>query len=185
MKYLLIGCGNEHSKRIWFDANGENGKGSPERDFGSGELVTLDIDPDLSPSVVHDLDKLPYPFADDEFDEIHAYEVLEHCGRQGDGEFFFAQFREFYRILKHDGYLMISVPMWDNEIAWGVPDHKRVLPKSIFAFLDRAYYENIGKAAYGDYRHLLGDVHLPSVGFEESETQLHVVLRAVKHGDER
>ena len=29
------------------------------------------------------------PFGDDAFDEIHAYEVLEHTGRQGDWRFFF------------------------------------------------------------------------------------------------
>lgn len=179
-RYLLIGAGSEHGKRIAFGASEQNGQGSPERDFKGGELVTLDVDPDLKPDVVHNLDVLPYPFATDEFDEIHAYEVLEHCGTQGDGAFFFGQFAEFWRILKPGGYFMASVPMWDSPQAWGVPDHRRCLPANIFGFLNQDYYKNLGKPGYADYRKWLGTTNFRCVGADEGKDNLHVVLQAVK-----
>lgn len=174
-KVLLLGCGTSRDKRVKFEA-------SPEKDFTDNDLVTCDMDQDLTPApdVIHDLDRLPYPFADNEFDEIHAYEVLEHCGTQGDGKFFFGQFAEFYRILKPGGYMMISVPMWDDMVAWGVPDHKRVLPSCIFNFLSPEYYKNVGKPGYADYRKLLGTTNFYPLGAEEKGQSLYVVLRAIK-----
>lgn len=170
---LLIGSGSEHGKRIKMEK-------SPEADFSTYSLVKLDIDPDLKPDVVHDLDVMPYPFADNEFDEIHAYEVLEHCGTQGDGKFFFDQFAEFWRILKPDGLMMISVPMWDSWMAWGAPDHKRVLPSCLFGFLDPRYYDNVGKPGYADYRKWLGKTDFEPLGCDEKTETLFVVLRARK-----
>lgn len=172
-RVLLLGSGSEHGKRIKFSE-------SPEADFSSVDLVKLDIDPDMNPDVVHDLDVLPYPFVDNEFNEIHAYEVLEHCGRQGDGKFFFDQFAEFWRIIKPAGYMMISVPMWDSPLAWGVPDHKRVLPSEIFGFLSPRYYDNLGKPGFADYRKWLGTTYFEPIGAEEQKHSLFVVLKAHK-----
>lgn len=173
--YLLIGSGNEHSRRIQTPEN-------PSTDFSDGTLVKLDIDPRAKPDVVHDLNELPYPFADNEFDEIHAYECLEHCGTQGDGKFFFAQFGEFWRMLKPNGLMAISVPVWNSEVAWGVPDHKRVFPPCVFGFLDPAYYDNVGKPGYADYRDWLGPTHFKVQGMKQSDEamQLFVLLKAVK-----
>jgi len=170
---LLVGCGNCLDKQIKFP-------GSPEDDFSEDLLVTLDVDPDLKPDIVHDLNVLPYPLGDNEYDEIHAYEVLEHTGTQGDGEFFFAQFAEFYQALKPHGFMMITVPMWNHEVALGVPDHKRVFPKGVFSFLNPEYYKNVGKPRYGDYRKLLGDVDFRCVGVDETEECLRIVLQAIK-----
>ena len=177
--YLLIGCGSNRDKLISFEGSDEVGPGSPEKTF-DGRLVTLDIDENLGPDICHDLDILPYPLGDDVFDEIHAYEVLEHCGRQGDAKFFFDQFSEFWRILKPGGYMMISVPLWDTEMAWGVPDHKRVFPPNLFGFLDREYYDNLGKPGFADYRHLLGKTNFIPLTCKEAEMSLYVVLRAIK-----
>jgi len=194
---LLLGCGNMHDKRINFSPEPEYqdvlGKGSPWDSFDKyAKLWLHDQVPELKEKfedtidglfILHDLNQLPYPWADEMFDEIHAYEVLEHCGRQGDGDFFFAQFNEFWRMLKPGGYFMLSVPMWDAEVAWGVPDHVRVLPPGIFGFLTKDYYDNIGKPGYGDYRHHLNGQYWIAVAKHETEEQLNVVLRKLPRED--
>jgi 2-polyprenyl-3-methyl-5-hydroxy-6-metoxy-1,4-benzoquinol methylase len=77
---LLIGCGHNREKKV----------SVPElpKEW-SKDLITLDWNESTEPDVVHDLNILPYPFDHDMFDEIHAYEVLEHVGTQGDFRFFF------------------------------------------------------------------------------------------------
>ena len=127
---LLIGCGRDKRKRYALD--GTNGNWT--------NVVTLDYDERCDPDILHDLRLLPYPFQDEWFDEIHAYEVLEHVGKQGDYKFFFAQFTEFHRILKPGGHMLITVPRWDSVWAWGDPGHTRVLNEGTFAFLDQANY---------------------------------------------
>ncbi len=174
MKYLLAGCGTNRDKRVQCPE-------SPELQF-SGQVVTWDVDPDTGADVIHDMEVLPYPFADDEFDEIHAYECLEHCGTQGDAKFFFGQFAEFYRIMKPGGIMALSVPMWNHYIAFAVPDHKRILPAPIFGFLDQDYYKNVGKPGYGDYRKLLGKTDFKLVGVQETPESgsVYVLMKANK-----
>lgn len=170
MRELLIGCGNRRDKLI------KHGN-SPQ---AWQNLTTLDIDPSCSPDIVHDLNVLPYPFADNAFDEAHAYECLEHCGRQGDAKFFFAQFTEFHRILKPGGLLCGTVPKWDSPWAWADPQHVRVLPKECFYLLHRPLYEaEVGKTALTDYRPIY-HVSFTPLAFNESEHSLGFVLRADK-----
>lgn len=140
---LLIGCGNSREKKVSFSK-------IPSQWI---ELVTLDIDCSCKPDIEHDLNFLPLPFGDDHFDEIHAYEVLEHCGSQGDWRFFFNQFYEFWRILKPNAYLVATVPLWDRKWAWGDPGHRRVINEGSLIFLNQQEYGNqIGKTAMTDYR---------------------------------
>lgn len=142
---LLIGCGHDRRKKVGFE-------GIP-KDWV--ELVTLDIDEDCNPSVVHDLEDLPLPFDDNMFDEIHAYEVLEHTGAQGDWRFFFNQFYEFWRILKPGGYLVGTCPMWDSMWAWGDPGHKRIICEGSLVFLSQKEYKaqvGLDDSPMTDYR---------------------------------
>lgn len=166
---LLIGCGGKRDKHVKFD-------GIPPV---FQDLVTLDIEPSHNPDVVWDLNVLPYPFADEEFDEIHAYEVLEHCGRQGDIKFFFAQFEEFYRILKPGGFFCASVPSWDGEWAWADPGHTRVIAPKTLMFLEQKFYETqVGVSAASDYRSMYkGD--FITLGMQESGPQFFFILKKV------
>lgn len=144
MKQLLIGCGNDKRKKL---------------DPGSGlqwdELVTLDHSPACGPHVVHDLNEFPYPFANDTFDEIHAYCVLEHCGRQGDARYFFRQWEEFWRILKPDGVFCGQTPRWDGPWAWGDPSHTRIVGLECLTYLDQQQYTaQVGHTAMTDFREI-------------------------------
>jgi SAM-dependent methyltransferase len=169
MSELLIGCGNSRTRKL--AVNGER---------GWKDLVTLDNDPRCDVQVVHDLETLPLPFQDESFDEIHAYEVLEHIGRQGDAEFFFAQFSDFWRLLKPGGHFCGSVPLPTSKWAFGDPSHKRVLPRDAFLYLDQARYtEQVGKTTISDFRHIYR-ADFVMVYAAEAGASLFFALRAVK-----
>jgi hypothetical protein len=140
---LLIGCGHSREKHVRYG-------GRDQWD----DLVTLDRYLECEPDVLHDLDVLPYPFGDDWFDEIHAYCVLEHCGRQGDWRFFFDQWTEFWRITKPGGTFHAIVPLYSSPWAWGDPSHTRIINPECLAFLSQqAYRDNDAKrTTMSDFR---------------------------------
>lgn len=166
---LLLGCGSNHERRV-----AVNGRRS------WNELVTLDHNDDHSPDVVHDLEQVPYPFVSDLFDEVHAYEVLEHLGRQGDWRSFFAQFSELWRILKPGGFLVATCPSWRSPWAWGDPSHTRVITAGTLVFLSQAEYaKQVGRTPMSDFRFCYAADFQP-VHVHEDDEQLVFVLQAVK-----
>ena len=68
--------------------------------------------------VVHDLDDLPLPFADDTFDYILAQDVLEHLDDP------VGTLRELHRILKPGGHLRIRVPHFTSRNNFIDPTHR-------------------------------------------------------------
>lgn len=167
MRSLLIGCGNSRRKKLGFG------------ELEWGELVTLDHDPNCGADIVHDLNVTPWP-VDGAFDEIHAYEVLEHIGRQGDYRAFFSHFYEIWRLLKHDGHLFATCPSYRSMWAWGDPSHVRIINAGSIAFLSQAEYERqVGNNAMTDFRWLWkGD--LRPVHVEDDGERFTFVLRANK-----
>lgn len=170
MRELLIGCGNSREKKMWLK----------DKEPVWTELTTLDADHTCKPDVEWNLEYLPYPFEPETFDEIHAYEVLEHVGLQGDVKFFFDQFNEFYRILKPDGLLFATVPAWNSVWAFGDPSHTRVISHASLAFLDMSeYHKQVGKTAMSDYRSLMNCNFKAEFVKYEGET-FQFVLKAIK-----
>lgn len=166
---LLIGCGSEHSKRLTID-------GSTIFD----NPTTLDINPDHNPDLVFDLMQITLPFEDNTFDEIHAYEVLEHTGTQGDYKFFFAQFSEFWRVLKPDGHLFATCPSRHSPWAFGDPSHTRVLQPENLVFLDQeAYKQQVGVTSMSDFRNIY-KADFKTVACTENETQFVFIIQAKK-----
>ena len=165
---LLIGCGSQRTKII--------NDGDPT----FRNLTTLDINADHKPDVIHDLCDVPLPFAQDTFDEIHAYEVLEHTGAQGDYKFFFAQFGDFWRILKPNGRLFATVPKLSSPWLWGDPSHTRALPKENLIFLSQPNYdERVGSTPMSDFRYIY-KADFEVVHISESEDLLGFVIQAIK-----
>lgn len=169
-RQLLIGAGASRHRAIRLDYDG---------DWES--LSTLDMNPDHKPDILWDLEMLPYSFADDNtYDEIHAYEVLEHTGNQGDWRFFFAQFEEFWRILKPNGLLAGTSPAASSAWAWGDPGHTRIISPECFVFLNQEEYtKQIGKTPMTDYRFCYSADFEP-VHLETKGGSFVYVLRAVK-----
>lgn len=128
-KILLLGAGHSRAKKVYC--------GSSEWD---GQLVTLDMGPDSKPDVQWDLENRPLPFLDEEFDELAAYDVLEHVGRQGDWRGWFDEMAEYHRILKPGGRFGIIVPVGKD--AFADPGHTRFFSQLWFGFLNQKFYED-------------------------------------------
>jgi SAM-dependent methyltransferase len=142
MKSLLLGCGNNRLKKVAL----------PDDREWRGQLVTADMNPNCGADLVMDIGKLPLPFADEEFDEIGAYDVLEHVGAQGDWRRWFDECAEYWRILKPGGRMGILVPI-GNE-AYADPGHTRVFNANYFYALNQKWYaERLAEnAPVTDYR---------------------------------
>jgi len=167
---LLIGCGSRIEKDI-----------QTHKTADWQDVTTLDIMTSHNPDIVWDLNMLPLPFDDNYFNEIHAYEVLEHCGQQGDYKFFFAQFSDFWRMLKPEGLFCATVPIATSVWAWGDPGHTRVITRESLAFLLQETYSQIGQTTMSDYRSIYSadyDVRLLQENLVID--QLQFVLQAIK-----
>lgn len=144
MKSLLIGCGNSRAKKVFFT----------NQPKWLGELVTVDMDPNCGATHVFDMSSCckSMPFGDEEFDEIHLYDSLEHWGMQGDWRGWFDEFAEYHRMLKPGGSMGIVVPIGADALA--DPGHCRFITGNHFLFLSRSWYqEALGKGMQvTDYR---------------------------------
>ena len=166
---LLIGCGAKWDKRMTCDGTQE-----------WSNLSTLDNNKEHGPNYVIDLSVLPYPLADNLFDEIHAYEVLEHTGAQGDYKFFFRQFEEFWRILKPGGHLLATCPSRHSVWAWGDPSHTRIVQAEQLIFLSqRMYEEQVGKTAMSDFRYMY-KADFEIIYASDNKETVEFIIKAIK-----
>ncbi len=76
--------------------------------------------------VVHDLNKFPYPWPDNTFDEVFASHVLEHVRDLP------AVMKELKRICKPGAIIRTRGPHFSCGVSWRDPDHKRLF--SVFTF---------------------------------------------------
>ena len=74
----------------------------------SAGALGMDVNPRTDADVIHDLNDLPYPFADDEFDEVIGHHVIEHVHDP------MAVMVELHRITRHGGLVKLMVPHWTN-----------------------------------------------------------------------
>lgn len=170
---LLLGCGNRRTKHLWIE---------PMNEWKN--LTTLDVSPSCNPDVVWDLEQTPWPFEDSSFDELHAYEVMEHLGRQGDWKGFFRIWGEVDRILKVGGLFFGSSPTFDSPWAWGDPGHTQIISPEKLLFLSQEQYEReVGKGPMTDYREVWkGNLHIIKI-LPLGEGQEGYVLKKVRKGD--
>ena len=117
--------------------------------------VNLDVSPLPGVDVVHNLEIFPWPFEDNSFDEIILQNVLEHLSDT------IQVIEEVWRILKHKGKVIITVPYWNCWQSIADPTHKTYFHQYSFIFFDpktktgkeRSYYS---KARFNiDYRVVL------------------------------
>jgi len=171
---LLLGSGFSHKKHIH-----PEGKGEWEN------LITLDINPKANPTVVHDLNYLPYPFVNNSFDEIHAYEVMEHVGKQGDWQFFFDQWAELARIAKPNALFFGTSPHYTSPWVWGDPSHTRAITIESFSFLNQELYESaVGETSMTDFRdYYKANWQLVNWSLTEEKTLVYVLQNIKPQGN--
>ncbi len=89
--------------------------------------VNLDLAALPGVDVVHDLNRLPLPFADGEFDRIYAKDVLEHVN-------YVEVLRDLHRILRVGGTIAIQVPHFTSADNYIDPTHLRRFSIRTFDF---------------------------------------------------
>lgn len=119
-KKLHLGCGHEYLK----------------------DYLNVDVNKDVGPDMVVDLNKVPWPFENDQFDEVLAKHVFEHLTDP------VSKMQELYRITKRNGIFDIRVPHFSH--AWANITHVTAFSVRTFDFLDaRSTLQNPKKEFYG------------------------------------
>ena len=178
---LILGPGFTADKRLDIE-NLQFGRKTVSSEGADEFIDTIDDNPQCNPTFLQDLNETPWMpnkhIHCHKYDEVHAYEVLEHLGRQGNAYEFFATFAQIWWALKKGGLLFASCPSWKSIWAWGDPSHTRIINAGTLTFLMRdEYKKQLGKTAMSDYRNLLvGDWEL--VRHHDDGESYRFVLRA-------
>lgn len=168
-KELLIGAGSNHDKRMTCDGG-----------YEWSNVTTLDHNEDHNPDILWDLNLIPLPIKTNQYDEIHAYEVLEHLGSQGDYKAFFGLFSELYRILKPNGHLLATCPSRHSVWAYGDPSHTRIIQPESLVFLSQPHYtHNVGINSMSDFRNIFKADFEIKLADDDKET-FRFIIQAVK-----
>src|SRR3990167_1440672 len=108
--------------------------------FGAGQdirkgYVNADIVKLPGVDIVHDFNKFPYPYKNNEFDLIYTSHVLEHL------DDLVKVMKELKRILKKGGKIIIRVPHFSCGVSYRDPTHRRLFSYFTFEyFTDECFY---------------------------------------------
>lgn len=114
MKRLNLGCGNKKIEG-W---------------------INLDSSKEVKPDKVHDLNKFPYPFKDNEIDEVYADNVLEHLDNT------VKVMEELWRISKNKAKITILVPLAPGYWSFTDPTHKQFFTFNTFDYFTKEHALN-------------------------------------------
>lgn len=104
-KKLNLGCGRD-IRRGWVNLD-------------KAKLPGIDI--------VHDVESLPLPFGDEEFDFVLCRDIFEHVE-------YIPVLRDIHRILKKGGVVKIRVPHFTSRRNFHDPTHKKQFSIKTFDF---------------------------------------------------
>ena len=108
MKILDLGCGKRKQKGA----------------------IGIDISPDSDADMVHDLNRFPYPFYDEEFEYVQADNVVEHL------DDVIKVLEELHRITKNGAAIKIIVPFFRSHYAFIDPTHRHFFTVRSFDYFD-------------------------------------------------
>ncbi len=100
-------------------------------DFGCGSnkypgSIGIDIDPQSKADIICDLNRVSYPFNDDDFDMVISKQVFEHLDNVDE------TLKEIRRICKDKARVIIQTPHFSCYFSYADPLHKRTF--SFFSF---------------------------------------------------
>ncbi|MEI6756600.1 MAG: methyltransferase domain-containing protein [Chlorobium sp.] len=104
-------------------------------DLGCGKkkrpgAIGVDYSDRHNADVIHDLNSFPYPFKENEFDEIYLDNVLEHLDNP------MRVMEEAHRIVSQNGLVVVIVPYFRSVWAFIDPTHKHFFTVESFAYYD-------------------------------------------------
>jgi SAM-dependent methyltransferase len=102
------------------------------------ESIGIDRNPDTRADVLCDLDHIPYPFADNSFDQLRAIHVIEHVADV------IRSMEEFHRLVRAGGRVRIETPHYTDFSSFCDPTHRWHL--NSFSF--RYFGQNNGGFGY-------------------------------------
>lgn len=83
--------------------------------------LTVDINPDTSPDIVHDLNRVPWPLDDDTFDLIYCTDIIEHLGD------LVKTMEEIHRVARAGARVFITTPHFSCSNSYTDPTHRHHL----------------------------------------------------------
>jgi len=98
--------------------------------------VNLDITEDTHPDVVHDLEVFPWPFTDNRFARIDAWDVVEHLSDT------LAVINELHRILRPGGSVRMTMPHFSSANAFTDPTHRKFFAYKSFDYVTGAHFHD-------------------------------------------
>ncbi len=106
-KHLDFGCG-----------------ANPRNPFQAEQLLTVDIHVHSHEIPTHRIEPgAALPFADETFDSISAYDVLEHLSREAPNNLFIYYMNELHRVLRPGGIAVFVFPSFPHRDAFSDPTH--------------------------------------------------------------
>jgi SAM-dependent methyltransferase len=108
--------------------------GSRKLNIGCGEkripdALNIDFNPAVHPDIVHDLNKLPWPFERNSFVEVLAFDVMEHC------DDVVRTMDEIHRVCSPDASVRITVPHFSCSNAYTDPTHRHFFGYESFDYV--------------------------------------------------
>ncbi len=128
--------------------------------------IGIDVNPRSQADVIHDLNRFPYPFPDNHFDEIICDNVLEHL------DDVLKVMEELHRIAKPLALVTIVVPFYSHQQAHTDPTHRHFFGVHSFDYF-------IEGTPNSGFQYSKAQFTLLSVEFEKALTQRHWFDRMV------
>ena len=117
-----------------------------KHEIEGAKVVGVDVNPKSAADVIHDLNRFPWPFKDNEFDEIICQDVLEHLNDIP------AVMAEIYRISKTGGKIKIRTPHYSSYYAYNDPTHRHFFRHEAFDHFCRDRYFRVLKKKLFSFR---------------------------------
>ena len=155
--------------------------------------TSVDVNPRSRADIIHDLNRMPYPFPDDSFDIVIAEHVLEHLDNV------IARVEEVHRICRPDALFYVEVPHFSSPEFFTDPTHRHAFGARSFDYFvpgtdlnafrySEATFRKRSTQVCGHNRHLEGWINRHLLLYERRLAFLYPAsvvrfeLQAIKNG---